>query len=963
MITFRYGPAQSLSDPFMKDAFEACDADDFGHAYSLFQKAAERGNNTAQTCLAIMIINGNGVPHDPKTGITLLEMLANSRVAEAESVLGELYYCGQYLPLDEIKARSLFEKAAQIKDPDALFFLGQIYGHGEGVAVDTQKALTYLDEAHKAGHPTALLHQASLTIFEDIQEDKIRESLSILLHEAEEGSAIAAYLLYEHYDKGTHFVPQDKLCALRWLERAAAQGHTRALFELGHLYLEEDKNYDTALFYLEQAADRNHLGALHTLGILHKQGGDFPYDPQKACLYLEKGASQGHSLSKYSLGHSYYYQDPPLFEKAYFWLEGAAEQNHAGALFLLGQMSERGEHVPKDFEKALTLYERAAQLGDPYAHFSLAKRLLWSESPPSDTAREKGFSHLEQAAALGFDPALLSLGIEYGEGTLVPLDRERAFYFLTKAVQKMVDGALSQLTYLLDNERFPPEEEPLPLQELERLAETDATAQFTLANKYAWADDVPQDDEKAFIFYTKAADQGHLNALNALGYFYRHGKGCTPSADQTFACYERAASGGYLMAMRNLAWCYEKGIGTDQDFEKAFFWYERAQTHGDIRCYADLGRFYEYGYGVSQDHQKAFTLYEKGASLGDGFCIFFLGISYEDGIGIPCDPPRARTCYENALMYDISTAYVRLAGLYENGTGTKQDLKKAFDLYTKAAEDFDDEEAQYNLGYAYHHGWGVAQDIPLAHRWYKEAAKTGHAAAALSIGELFYYGHLGEVNFEEAAFWYEKAASGENPAAQYSLAHLYFEGLGVPQDEKKAYSLANVSARQGDASALALLGLMHEEGRGTKKDLHEALYHYELSAAQDDALGFYYLGRFYDQQQNYSQALKWYMRAGEKQQVNALERLGFLYLFGVGVSKDDTRAFSYYLQAAEAGSPESQRLVAHLLLRGKGTSRNAAQAQQWMARALERTSSLRGKFHHLRFKALFMVQKLLGRFR
>jgi TPR repeat protein len=959
MITFRYGPAQRLADPYMKDAFDACENDAFERAFSLFQKSAELGNHTAQTCLAVMMINGNGVIQDPKTGIAMLEMLVHTQVAEAESVLGELYYCGFYLPMDDVKARRLFEKAARIKDPDALFFLGQIYGRGEGVAVDIQKALTYLEGAHKAGHPTAFVYQASLTIFEDTHEDKIRESLSTLLHEAEEGSSFAAYLLYEHYDKGTHFVPQDKLSSLRWLERAASQGHARALFELGHIHLEEER-YDKALFYLEQAAAQNHLGALHTLGVLYKQGGDVPYDPQKACTYLEKAASQGHALAKYSLGHYYYYQDPPLFEKACFWLERAAEQDQPDALFLLAQMTERGEHVTEDAEKALSLYEKAAHLGDAHAHFILAKRLVWSETPPSDPAREKGFKHLEQAAALGFDHALLSLGVEYGEGTLVPLDREKAFSLLIEAVHKKVDGAFFQLTYLLDNDRFPGEEAPLPLEELERLAETDATAQFTLANKYAWADDLPMDDEKAFMLYTRAADQGHLKALNTLGYFYHHGKGCAPSADQTFTCYERAATGGYLMAMRNLAWCYEKGIGAAQDFEKALSWYERGQCHGDIRCYADLGRFYEYGYGVSQDHQKAFSLYQKGASLGDGFCTLFLGISFEDGIGTPCDPERARTCYENALMYDISTAYVRLAGLYENGTGAEQDLQKAFELYTKAAEDFDDEEAQYNLGYAYHHGWGVTQDIPLAHRWYKEAADKGHAAAQLSLGELFYYGHLGEVNFEEAAFWYGQAATNENAAAQYSLAHLYFEGYGVPQDDNKAFSLASVSAHHGDASALALLGLMYEEGRGTKKDLQEALRHYELSAAQDDALGLYYLGRFYDQQQHYSQALKWYNKAGDKQQVNALERLGFFYFFGVGVTKDVPQAYVYYLQAAEAGSPESQRLVAHLLLRGKGISRNVAQAQYWMAQSLERTPSLRGKFHHLRFKALFMVQKLLG---
>lgn len=67
-------------------------------------------------------------------------------------------------------------------------------------------------------------------------------------------------------------------------------------------------------------------------------------------------------------------------------------------------------------------------------------------------------------------------------------------------------------------------------------------------------------------------------------------------------------------------------------------------------------------------------------------------------------------------------------------------------------------DAQFNLGYLYHIGRGVAQD---------------HA---------------------EAAKWYRKAADQGFPSAQFNLGVMYGSGQGVPQDDVLAHMWSTLAA-------------------------------------------------------------------------------------------------------------------------------------------------------------------------
>ncbi|STZ00103.1 Beta-lactamase hcpA precursor [Moraxella lacunata] len=66
--------------------------------------------------------------------------------------------------------------------------------------------------------------------------------------------------------------------------------------------------------------------------------------------------------------------------------------------------------------------------------------------------------------------------------------------------------------------------------------------------------------------------------------------------------------------------------------------------------------------------------------------------------------------------------------MYDNGHGIKQDYQKAFEWFTKSANQ-DNAKAQYNLGVMYHNGQGAKQDPNTAKQWFAKACENGYTEA------------------------------------------------------------------------------------------------------------------------------------------------------------------------------------------------------------------------------------------
>ena len=137
------------------------------------------------------------------------------------------------------------------------------------------------------------------------------------------------------------------------------------------------------------------------------------------------------------------------------------------------------------------------------------------------------------------------------------------------------------------------------LAEMMPLAEQgDAAAQHYLALMYDFGKGLPENDEIAVKWYTKAAEQGVVRAYFRLGFMYGNGHG-VPQNDRTAVLwYIKAAELGDADAQYNLALKYRKGEGVPQNDKIAVKWYKEAAEQEIAEAQTNLGYMYANGYGV-----------------------------------------------------------------------------------------------------------------------------------------------------------------------------------------------------------------------------------------------------------------------------------------------------------------------------------------------------------------------------
>jgi TPR repeat protein len=113
----------------------------------------------------------------------------------------------------------------------------------------------------------------------------------------------------------------------------------------------------------------------------------------------------------------------------------------------------------------------------------------------------------------------------------------------------------------------------------------DANAQFNLALMYENGAGIPRDARNAIYWYTKAAQQGHVEAQYRLGTIYRYGYGDEVLLlDFKKAVYwiTKASEQGHIIAQYNLGHMYEWGDTAPLDYKQAFFWYTKAAEQGYV---------------------------------------------------------------------------------------------------------------------------------------------------------------------------------------------------------------------------------------------------------------------------------------------------------------------------------------------------------------------------------------------
>ncbi|MDF2577310.1 MAG: hypothetical protein K0S74_794 [Chlamydiales bacterium] len=480
------------------------------------------------------------------------------------------------------------------------------------------------------------------------------------------------------------------------------------------------EQFEEALYWFEQSAKQGNKLAQYRAGLMHERGEGIKIDLSKAKEWYYKAVEQNHKNAPFQLFCLFQKETNQESQKlALYWLTQAANNNHAEALYLLAEKYESGKDVPFDLNLARGYYQKAAYEGLNRAILKLetmSKLAQLDLSPTKDvdelasTDKEtlyaagckfyteekykKALSYFEKAAELGDEKAQYKLGYMYENSKGVVQDLTKARQWYTKSAQKDFRNAQFNLSWMCEQGEGGVVDKKTGLELLKKAAASEhPRALFRLAGKYLNGDGITKNAFTAYQLYQRsaAAEPEFLPTQDKLKELSQNQEIKDILAkevekerkEKAFSIILEKANGGNVQSQYEIA-CH---FYDQRDYSKALNWFEKAVRGNHTEAKYRTALMYELGEGVAPDFAAAYNLYRPLALLEKhtpAQCR--LALLLKEGKGCSKDLKLAIQLLKLASMNSHPDAIYELGCIYESTTGKGEFILKAHELYVQAAK-------------------------------------------------------------------------------------------------------------------------------------------------------------------------------------------------------------------------------------------------------------------------------------
>ena len=463
--------------------------------------------------------------------------------------------------------------------------------------------------------------------------DHTKKAYEQIREAADEGNAIALYMMAEYFWKGYGVQHINNQKAIAYFKKSYEAGYAVAGYDVAASLPdgspEQDEIRNHAKDNILELANEEDVFAQTNAAWGYREGYGTAVDHVEAVKWVRKAAEQGFARAQYDLGWMYQYGRgvERSDEKAAGWYLKAAEQGLARAQRNLGFMYEYGRGVERSDAKAAEWVLKAAEQG-----LADVQNVMYKNGRGVEQYYVKTAGWYLKAAEQGYAEAQCNLGYMYANGTGVEQSYVKAAeWFLKAAEQGDADAQYHLGVMYEDGTGVEQSDEKAREWYLKAAVQGNADAQYNLGRMYKnlgrmyeFGDSVEQSYEKAREWYQKAAEQGDALAQYNLGCMYRDGRGVEQSYEKAAEWYLKAAKQGLAGAQYNLVRMYKNGTGVEQSYEKAVEWYLKAAEQGLAIAQYNLGEMYALGDGVEQSNEKAREWLQKAADQGFDCAMFGL---------------------------------------------------------------------------------------------------------------------------------------------------------------------------------------------------------------------------------------------------------------------------------------------------------------------------------------------------
>lgn len=257
----------------------------------------------------------------------------------------------------------------------------------------------------------------------------------------------------ELHEKATAEIPD--------LKKSATNGNTKDQVKLAKYYysgMGVQKDYTQAWQWFSKAAESDNAEALFYMGEMVDNGYGIPKNPGYAAVFYTTAADQGYAEAEnaitasgleFEAGKAYYLSANSWtdYEKAFTWMQKAADKGNDWAYEYLGAMYQEGKGVTKSDTKAFAAYLKVAtnKEYDDIGKLRVGEMYYSGQGVARDYT--KAFEWLVKSAANKNAIAQARVGEMYYQGRGTTKDYTKAFEAYHIATHTILESARNSAIY------------------------------------------------------------------------------------------------------------------------------------------------------------------------------------------------------------------------------------------------------------------------------------------------------------------------------------------------------------------------------------------------------------------------------------------------------------------------------------------------------------------------------------